>query len=285
MDMPGIFPGEFEANAESAKRPGPCPINDPGEVSDESYPHRTTGGPERTPVARALPPGPPDPGIVRATGARADRAVGKGARGMMAWAGRRLWLAVRTVIRAVRMAHHEQVYAVGMHLAYQRGGAADRRRSAALGPVAGRLPARRQPPAGPGPEPNGPVTRAGGRGPRSRPRHRQRILQEHPGPPDRHQPRREPSVICPPAQVRQRPVLAIGEEHPGTPPPACIWPGGSAHHQTGVEEDVARWHAGLAFQVLDDCLDGKAGHLLGVLGDGGEVDVGESGQPRVVRSR
>ena len=30
---------------------------------------------------------------------------------MMAWAGRRLWLAVRTVIRAVRMAHHEQVYA------------------------------------------------------------------------------------------------------------------------------------------------------------------------------
>jgi hypothetical protein len=29
---------------------------------------------------------------------------------MMAWAGRRLWLAVRTVIRAVRMAHDEQVY-------------------------------------------------------------------------------------------------------------------------------------------------------------------------------
>jgi hypothetical protein len=28
---------------------------------------------------------------------------------MMAWAGRRLWLAVREVIRAVRMAHDEQV--------------------------------------------------------------------------------------------------------------------------------------------------------------------------------
>jgi hypothetical protein len=28
---------------------------------------------------------------------------------MMGWAGRRLWLAVRMVIRAVRMAHHEQV--------------------------------------------------------------------------------------------------------------------------------------------------------------------------------
>jgi hypothetical protein len=40
-------------------------------------------------------------------------AFGKGARELMAWAGRRLWLAVRTVIwtviRAVRMAHHEQV--------------------------------------------------------------------------------------------------------------------------------------------------------------------------------
>jgi hypothetical protein len=28
---------------------------------------------------------------------------------MMAWIGRRLWLAVRTVIRAVRLAHDEQV--------------------------------------------------------------------------------------------------------------------------------------------------------------------------------
>jgi hypothetical protein len=28
---------------------------------------------------------------------------------MMAWAGRCLWLAVRTVIRAVRMAHDQQV--------------------------------------------------------------------------------------------------------------------------------------------------------------------------------
>ena len=33
----------------------------------------------------------------------------KGARELMAWAGRRLWLAVRTVIRTVRLAHHEQV--------------------------------------------------------------------------------------------------------------------------------------------------------------------------------
>ena len=56
----------------------------------------------------------------------------------------------------------------------QRGGAAERRRSAALGPVAGGLPARRQPRAGPGPGRNGAVTRAGGRRPRPRPRHRQR---------------------------------------------------------------------------------------------------------------
>ena len=38
-----------------------------------------------------------------------DRTVGNGARGMLAWAGRCLWLAARTVIRAVTMAHHEQV--------------------------------------------------------------------------------------------------------------------------------------------------------------------------------
>jgi hypothetical protein len=48
-----------------------------------------------------------------AQAARADRAFRNGGREMIAWAGRRLWLAVRavirTVIRAVRMAHHEQV--------------------------------------------------------------------------------------------------------------------------------------------------------------------------------
>ena len=61
------------------------------------------------PRARALSPDPPDPGIVRATGARADRAFRKGARDMMARAGRCLWLVAWTVIRAVKMAHHEQV--------------------------------------------------------------------------------------------------------------------------------------------------------------------------------
>jgi hypothetical protein len=52
---------------------------------------------------------PPDPDMGQAKGARAGRAFGKGARAMMAWAGRRLWPAVRMVIRAVKMAHHEQV--------------------------------------------------------------------------------------------------------------------------------------------------------------------------------
>ena len=61
------------------------------------------------PRARALPPDPAGPDIVRAKGARADRAFRKGARDLMACAGRRLWLAAWTVIRAVRMAHHEQV--------------------------------------------------------------------------------------------------------------------------------------------------------------------------------
>ncbi len=60
-------------------------------------------------MARALSPGPRDRDIVRAKGTRADRAFRKGTRDMMAWAGRRLWLAVRMVIRAVRMAHDEQV--------------------------------------------------------------------------------------------------------------------------------------------------------------------------------
>jgi hypothetical protein len=54
-------------------------------------------------------PDPPGPAIVRATDARTDRAVRNGARDIIAWAGRRLWLAARTVIRAAAMAHHEQV--------------------------------------------------------------------------------------------------------------------------------------------------------------------------------
>ncbi len=57
----------------------------------------------------ALSPSPPDPAIVRAAGARTGGAVRNSARDMMAWAGRRLWPAVRTVIRAVRLAHDEQV--------------------------------------------------------------------------------------------------------------------------------------------------------------------------------
>ena len=69
------------------------------------------GARSERPRPGALPPGPPDPGIVRATGARADRAVQEDARDMLAWAGRCLWLAARAVIRAVTMAHHEQVYA------------------------------------------------------------------------------------------------------------------------------------------------------------------------------
>ena len=36
---------------------------------------------------------------------------GKAVLGILAWAGGRLWLAVRTVIRAVQMTHHEQVSA------------------------------------------------------------------------------------------------------------------------------------------------------------------------------
>ena len=67
------------------------------------------GARSERPWPGALSPGPPDPGIVRAAGARPDCAFRKAARDMMAWAGGRLWLVVRTAIRAVGMAHHEQV--------------------------------------------------------------------------------------------------------------------------------------------------------------------------------
>ena len=67
------------------------------------------GARSERPWPGALSPGPPDPGIVRATGARPDCALRKAVRDMMAWAGRRLRAAVRTVIRAVRLAHNEQV--------------------------------------------------------------------------------------------------------------------------------------------------------------------------------
>ena len=67
------------------------------------------GARSERPWPGGLSPDPPDPDIVRATGARTGRAVRNGARDMMAWAGGRLWLAAWTMIRAVRMAHHEQV--------------------------------------------------------------------------------------------------------------------------------------------------------------------------------
>ena len=61
------------------------------------------------PCSGALSPYPPDPAIVQAEGVRAGHAFRAAARCTMAWAGRCLWLAVRPVISAARMAHHEQV--------------------------------------------------------------------------------------------------------------------------------------------------------------------------------
>lgn len=70
---------------------------------------RRQGNRSGRPWPGALSPSPPDLGIVRTTGARTDRAFRKAARDMMAWAGRCLWLAVRPVICAARMAFGEQV--------------------------------------------------------------------------------------------------------------------------------------------------------------------------------
>ena len=80
----------------------------PGEVSDESYPHRTTGGPQRTPVARGTVAGPARPGH------RPGHGRPHGPRGPQRRPGHdglrpALWPAVRTVIRAVRLAHDGQV--------------------------------------------------------------------------------------------------------------------------------------------------------------------------------
>jgi hypothetical protein len=103
LDGPGIFPDEFEVSLPNQQKdPGRARLMTQG----RSVMNRIRIG---RPRARALSPDPQDPDIVRAKGARADRAFRKGARDMMARAGRRLWLATRTVIRAVRIAHHEQV--------------------------------------------------------------------------------------------------------------------------------------------------------------------------------
>jgi len=67
------------------------------------------GARRERPWPGALSPYAREPDIVPAAGARAGRAFRKGGRDMMVWAGSRLWLAVRMVIRAVKMAHDEQV--------------------------------------------------------------------------------------------------------------------------------------------------------------------------------
>jgi hypothetical protein len=103
LDGPGIFPDEFEVSLPNQQKdPGRARLMTQG----RSVMNRIRIG---RPRARALSPDPPDPDIVRAKGARAGRAFRKGARHMIAWAGRRLWLAAWMVIRAVKMAHDEQV--------------------------------------------------------------------------------------------------------------------------------------------------------------------------------
>ena len=93
-----------------AADPGPCTISGLGEVSDETYPHQTTEGPERTPVARGTRAGPARLGHRPGQGTRADRAFHTGAWEMIARVGRRARFAVQTVIRAPRPANNERVY-------------------------------------------------------------------------------------------------------------------------------------------------------------------------------
>jgi len=162
MDMPDIPLANPERMPRQHKDPGRAG-QWPGEVSDESYPHRTTGGPQRTPVARGTLAGPARPrcrpGHGRSRGLRvAERRPGHADPGSPASLAGGPDGDPRGRDGPPRAGAH-----VGMHPANQRGGTSDRGRPAALGPVAGRVPAGRQPPAGPGPSRNGAVTRAGGR--------------------------------------------------------------------------------------------------------------------------
>jgi hypothetical protein len=178
-------------------------------------------------VARVLSPDPRDPDIVRARRSRGPR-VPKRRRVMIAWTGKCLWPAVRMVIRAVRMAHDEQLSMWECVLLTSGAAPLVAAGPAALGCVAGRLLARRQPPAGPGPGRNRAVTRVGGRAPGSRPRHRQRIGQDHPEPPDRHPLQPETQRYVPPRRrPAKRPVLAIGTNT-------------RAHHRKPAHRQAAR---------------------------------------------
>ena len=109
----------------------------PGEVSNESYPHRTAEGPQRTPAAWALSPDRPDRDIVRAKAlaqaARPGKAPGHDRPGQPAPMAGSPDGDPRGPDGPPRAGAH-----VGMPPAHQRGGAAHRSRPAALGSVAGR---------------------------------------------------------------------------------------------------------------------------------------------------
>ena len=77
MDMPGIFPGEFEANGESPDGSRPSLINDRGRSVMNHIRIGRPGARSVHPWPGAPSPDPPDPDIARATDARADRALRK----------------------------------------------------------------------------------------------------------------------------------------------------------------------------------------------------------------
>ena len=115
---------------------------------------------------------------------------------------------------------------VGMPPAHQRGGRCSLQSAAALGSVAGRLPARREPPAGPGTRPKqggNPGLAATGQIRASAPPADLPRTSRAAGPsPAAARTRRQ---VRPAAPARQHPVLAIGDKRPGMPPGACSSPG------------------------------------------------------------
>jgi hypothetical protein len=161
------------------------------------HPQRTTESPERTPVARALPA----PRQTRtSSGPRRSRGprVPERRRDMMARAGRRLRLAVRPVIRAVKMAHNEQVHAWECILL-----------TSGAAPLTAAGPLRWVPSL------NGDRLAAATCRPRTRPQRG-----GNPG-------------WRPRAKI---PAPAIGDEHRGTPPPTCSPAAGRAPRPKALHE-------------------------------------------------
>ena len=168
--------------------------------------------------------GPARPGHRPGHGRSPGRAFRKAARDMMAWAGGASgWWSGR---RSARSGWPTMSRCACGNASWKPAG---RRRSprparcAGFGRWTGTGSSAARP--GPGPGRNGAVTRAGGRRQDPGLGTASGSARNIPGRRTVTSRSTKPGVMWPPAPARQRPVPAIGEEHPGTPPPGCSSPG------------------------------------------------------------